>query len=289
MLAAVREAWQPLRCQWLGERVLLVAGERSLMGLGLRGGVVRTAAWQSLLPAQALVDGMPELVDVLGDFIGDVLLSQGLMGQPVWLALPQQAAQWRVIEWPFEQWPDEPIEALRTIDPDLGLPFALADAAIDLQPLPGRPLRSLLVAAPTALVEAWVQAFSIAGAPLERLIPAQVCSRQALLPRLQQLDPHQGVLLLQPQPQGVIAQLWRQDRPLYERLLRAEGATLAEQLQQLLAFYGSRDPAFAARHLWLAGDLPEPQALASALDLTLEQPDCAPYDSHVMQGLAQLQ
>lgn len=287
MLAAVREAWKPLRSQWLGETVLLNFEERVLRGLGLRQGAISTPAWETVLPAQVLDNGMPELEDELGDFIGDLLLNQRLMGQAVRVALPVQAAHWRLIAWPFSDWPDEPIEALRTIGPDLGLPFALADAAIDLQPLPGRPLRSLLVAAPKALVEAWTRVFEIAGAPLQRLLPAQVCLRQALLPRLQAVDPREGILLLHPAGAGCIASLWQQGVPLYERLFEADDPRLAEQLERIVAFYRSRDGAFNLRQLWLTASLPQQDELAAALRLPLEQLGFAPYDSAVMQGLAQ--
>jgi len=289
VLAAVREAWRPLRSQWLGETVLLSVDEGLLRGLGLRQGAISTPAWETVLPAQVLDNGMPELEDELGDFLGDLLLSQRLMGQPVHVALPLQAAHWRLIVWPFDEWPDAPIEALRTIDPDLGLPFPLADAAIDLQPLPGFPLRSLLVAAPRTLVNAWSRVFEIAGAPLQRLLPAQACLRQALLPRLQAVDPREGILVLHPAGAGCTATLWQQGLPLYERLFEADNPRLADQLARTVAYYRSRDGAFDLRQLWLTASLPRQDALAAALRLPLEQLDCAPYASVVMQGLAQAQ
>jgi len=287
VLAGVKEAWQPLRTQWLGQKVLLAFDDRTLNGTALSKGSISTPSWQSMLPTQALQRGMPELIDGLGDFLGDLLLSMGLGGQPLRIALPPEAAHWRVISWPFEQWPDEPIDALRTIDPDLGLPFALADAAIDLQPLPGMPLRSLLVAAPRALVEAWVEVINIAGAPLERLLPTQVCLRIALLQELQQCDPQSGVLLLLPDANGIgLAQLWRQGIPLYERRLAMNDPQLIEQIETLVAFYRSRDRGFRLGHLWLGAPLEQQDQLAAALGLPLEQPNCAPYDSLVLQGLA---
>lgn len=285
MLATVRDTWQPLRSQWLGETVLLSVDDRLLRGMALRRGAISTPAWESQLPAQALAGGMPELVDVLGDFIGDLLLTLGLMGQAVRVALPHGAAHWRVISWPLDAWPDDPIEALRTIDPELGLPFALGDAAIDLQPLPGQPLRSLMVAAPRALVQAWTAVFEVAGAPLQRLLPQQVCLRQALLPKLEACDPRDGVLLLHPSGSGCLASLWRQGVPLYERLLDADDPQLPARLEQIVAYYGSCDPAFRLRQLWLSGPLAAQEQLAVAFGQPLEQLDWAPYDSAVMQGL----
>ncbi|MEB3173203.1 MAG: hypothetical protein VKL97_05000 [Cyanobacteriota bacterium] len=277
-----------MRSQLLGEAVLLAFDDRLVHGLALRRGAIATPPWQSMLPAQALAHGMPELVDVLGDFLGDLLLSQGLIGHAMRVALPPEAAHWRVISWPFDDWPDDPIEALRTIDPDLRLPFALADAAIDLQPLPGQPLRSLLVAAPQALVEAWTNVFEIAGTPLQRLLPAQVCVRQALLPRFAAADPRDGVLLLQPTGAACSASLWRQGVPLYQRLFEADDPQLAAKLGQIVAYYGSCDAAFSLRRLWLTAELPQQHELEASLGLTLEPLDCAPYDSLVMQGLAQV-
>lgn len=286
VLALVREAWQPLRSQWLGERVLIAVEDRALQAVALRGGAITTPCWESMLPAQALVDGLPTLVDTLGDFLGDLLLSQGLMGQAVHLALPPQACNWRVVVWPLQEWPDDPREALRTIDPDLGLPFALADAAIDLQPLSGMPLRSLLVAAPRALVEAWQAVFAITGSPLERLLPAQVCLRQALLPALQATPAAGGVLLLHPSAAACTALLWRQGLPLYERRLAPDGSSWLQALEQCVAYYRSRDPAYRLSHLWLTAPLPGQDQLAATLGVSLELLDSAPYASPVLQGLA---
>jgi Tfp pilus assembly PilM family ATPase len=188
-----------------------------------------------------------------------------------------------VLEWPFQEWPDTPIEALRTLDPDLGLPFALADAAIDLQPLPGQPLRSLLVAAPRALVEAWVAVLQLAGMPLERLLPQQVCLREALLPHFGGAG---GVVLLQPGALAHTLQLWQQGVPLYERLLPADDPQLADHIEEVIAFYRSQDAAYVPRQLWLTGPLPGQETLAQALHLPLEPFTWAPYDAPVLQGLA---
>ena len=288
MLAGVKEAWLPLRAQWLGERVLLAFEDTSLQGVGLRKGAISTPCWQSMLPAQALQNGMPEIVDVLGDFVGDLLLSQGLMGLPLRLALPPQASHWRVITWPFDDWPEDPLDALRTIAPDLGLPFDWAQAAIDLQPLPGRPLRSLLVAAPSTLVEAWIEAMALAGLPLERLVPAQVCLREALLPRLQGVDPRDGVVVLQPDGTGCRLQLWQQTVPLYDSQLPLEAPDLAEAVAGRLAYYQSQDATFQPRQLWLSQPLPQQESIADAIGLPVELLESAPYDSLVLQGLAQL-
>jgi len=287
VFAGVREAWKPLRSQWLCERVLLAVDDRALQAVALRRGAISIPCWESMLPAQALVDGMPTLVDTLGDFLGDLLLSQGLMGQAVRLALPPQACHWRVVVWPLQEWPDDPAEALRTIDPDLGLPFALADAAIDLLPLPGEPLRSLLVAAPRELVEAWLAVFAITGSPLERLLPAQVCLRQALLPALEATPAQGGVLVLHPSAAGCMALLWRQGLPLYERLLALDAAQLPHELERCVSFYRSRDPDFRLSQLWLTAPLPAQDQLAATLGLPLELLDSTPYASPVLQGLAQ--
>ena len=286
VLAGVREAWTPLRSQWLGERVLMAVDDRALQAVALRRGAITTPSWESMLPAQALVDGIPILVDTLGDFLGDLLLSQGLMGQAVRLALPPQACHWRVVVWPLKEWPDDPLEALRTIDPDLGLPFALADAAIDLQPLPGEPLRSLLVAGPRQLVEAWLAVFAITGSPLERLLPAQVCLRQALLPALEATPAQDGVLLLHPSALGCTALLWRQGLPLYERQLPLEPARLSQQLEQCVAYYRSRDPGFRLGQVWLTAPLPGQDLLAASLGVPLELLDSAPYAAPILKGLA---
>ncbi|MEB3235532.1 MAG: hypothetical protein VKM98_08895 [Cyanobacteriota bacterium] len=273
----------------MGEAVLLSVEDRVLRGLAVRKGSISVPQWESLLPAQALNNGMPEQIEILGDFLGDLVLNQGLMGQALRVALPLQAAHWRVITWPLDEWPDDPIEALRTLDPELGLPFALADAAIDLQPLPGRPLRSLLVAAPTVLVEAWSAVAEVAGVRLDRLLPAQVCLRQALLPALQAQDPRDGVLVLHPAGLACMATLWQQGVPLYERQFDADDPRLGEQLQEIVDYYGSHDSRFGLRKLLTTAVVPQQSQLAQTLQVPLEQLDWAPYDSPVMQGLAQAQ
>jgi Tfp pilus assembly PilM family ATPase len=291
VLAGLKEAWQPLRYQWLGERVLLAFEERAMEAVALRRGAVSSGPWQSLLPAQALDRGMPILADVLGDFLGDLLLSKGLIGQPVSVALPAAACCWRVIEWPFAEWPDAPLEALRTIAPDLRLPFALEAAALDLQPLPGQPLRSLLVAAHRDLVDAWSEVFGIAGTPLQRLQPAQACLRQALLPALQATDPRHGVVLLLAAAGGWRLVLWHQGVPLFERLVPASDPAPQTQLLRLVRLMQRHDPGFLPRRLWLAPVAEQPQGvaeeLARALDLDLEPLAAGPYDSLLLQGLAE--
>ena len=287
MLAGLQDTWRPLRAQLWQQRVLLAFSEHGLHGVVLQRGLPLGESWQVQIPPQALLAGRPVLVEVLGDFVGDLLLDRGLISLPVSVALPAAAAHWRVVEWPLSEWPDDPIEALRTIQPDLGLPFGWPQISLDAQPLPGQPLRSLLVAAERSLVEAWIEVFATAGLSLDRLVPSQVCVRQALLASLEACDPDQGVVLLQPEGTACRLLLWRQGVPLFERVLAPGGAGLIAAVQRCLAFYRQQEPALRFGQLWLSEPLPQANDLAAALDLPLEQLASAPYDSLVLLGLAQ--
>ena len=121
----------------------------------------------------------------MGDFIGDWLLEQGLVASQVEAVLPVAACQWRVVTWPFDAHPDDPLQALRQLEVDLGESLRLEQSCLGWQPLPpgpGAQARALLVAAPKAVVEAWQEVFAVAGVSLQRLIPAQVQQWRALQP-----------------------------------------------------------------------------------------------------------
>ena len=143
------------------------------------------------------------------------------------------------------------------------------------------------MAAERSLVEAWIEVFATAGLSLDRLVPSQVCVRQALLASLEACDPDQGVVLLQPEGAACRLQLWRQGVPLFERVLAPGGAGLIAAVQRCLAFYRQQEPALRFGQLWLSEPLPQANDLAAALDLPLEQLASAPYDSLVLLGLAQ--
>ena len=187
--AKLKEGWTDLKMQAAGLRTRLLA-PRLLLELhdgGLRGWARGFRQQQSVelpLPPGICRRGQPREVEALGDLVGDLLLELGMAGARVTAALPLQASQWRLIRWPLDEHPDEPLEALRQLAPDLGLGFPLDQSYLNLQPLAAGPgegqVSSLLVAAPQALVDAWAEVFDIAGLELHRLLPAQICEWRAL-------------------------------------------------------------------------------------------------------------
>ena len=259
--AKLKESWSDLQMQVAGLRTRLLA-PRLLVELhdgGLRGwakGFRQQQGVELPLPPGICRRGLPREVEALGDLVGDLLLELGMAGARVTAALPLQASQWRLIRWPLEEHPDEPEEALRQLAPELDLGFPLDQAYLNLQPLPPGPgaggpggsggdgdgggrdgggggVRSLLVASPRELVDAWAEVFDIAGLELHRLLPAQICEWRALqelglvaVPGAQALDqgPLQGAM------QGPGQEQWLlQLEPEQQRLwLVADGVPQAD-------------------------------------------------------------
>jgi len=137
------------------------------------------------LPVGVCRQGFPQNSAALGDFIGDWLLELGLFACQVEAVLPGVVCQWRVVTWPFDDQPDDPLQALRQLQIDLGESLNLEQSHLGWQPLPpgpGAQARALLVAAPRPVVQAWQEVFAVAGVGLQRLIPAQVQQWRALQP-----------------------------------------------------------------------------------------------------------
>lgn len=137
------------------------------------------------LPAGICRQGMPQNRPALGDFIGDWLLEQGLVASQLEVVLPASVCQWRVVAWPFEDQPDEPLQALRQLQIPMGASLNLEQSWLGHQPLapgPGGQARALVVAAARPVVEAWQEVFTVAGVNVRRFIPAQVQQWRALQP-----------------------------------------------------------------------------------------------------------
>ena len=137
------------------------------------------------LPVGICRQGIPQNGAALGDFIGDWLLEQGLVACQVEAVLPVAVCQWRVVTWPFDDHPDEPLQALRQLQIDLGASLNLEQSYLGWQPLPpgpGAQARALVAAAPKPVVHAWQEVFAVAGVSLQALIPAQVQQWRAFQP-----------------------------------------------------------------------------------------------------------
>ena len=184
--ALIQERFRQVRHQLFPQRLRLQIGDHGLsVQLLARGKAPLPPPVQVPLPAGICREGIPQNGAALGDFIGDWLLELGLVACQVEAVLPGAVCQWRVVTWPFNEQPDDPLQALRQLQIDLGESLKLERSYLGWQPLPpgpGAQARTLLVAAPKPVVQAWQEVFAVAGVSLQRLIPAQVQQWRALQP-----------------------------------------------------------------------------------------------------------
>lgn len=268
-------------------QVLLELHDNFLRGQVMREDGPDPVSLEAPLPPLTIRDGMPLEKEPLGDLIGDLLVRDGLIDHFVLAALPAVAAQWRVVVWPFEEWPEDPARALRQIAPPLNLPFSLEEAYLDLQPLPGEQRQMLLAAAPKALVDGWIDVFSLAGVQLERLAPAQSCQLAAIAALLEGSPANQLVaLLVADSAETHRLLLVRGGVPVFERALLSSGDALAEELERCVAFYRRQDSAVQDLRLLLSEALPERPLLEDRLVVTAEELSSEPFGSLVLQGLS---
>ncbi len=268
-------------------QVLLELQDHSLRGQVVLDGKPEPVSLEAPLPPLTVRNGMPLEREPLGDLIGDLLVRDGLIDHFVLAALPPAAAHWRVVVWPFEDWPEDPARALRQIAPPLNLPFSLEEAYLDLQPLPGRPPQMLLAAAPKVLVDAWVDVFAMAGVQLERLAPAQTCQLSALADLLEETPPDQLVAVLAAEAGDAHRLLLvRAGVPVFERALLSSGDALVDDLVRSIAFYRRQDSAVHDVRLLLTDTVPMRAQLEARLSLLAEDLTPEPFGSLVLQGLA---
>lgn len=289
LIEELRGRIDPLKAQLFPFLVLLELDDESLRGQVLRGPKPEPVSFEVPLPALTCRRGMPLEKEPLGDLIGDLLVRDKLLDGYLLVALPPEAVHWRVVSWPFDAMPEEPLDALRQLDPDLHLPFSLWEATVDLQPLPvvaGQPARMLLSAAPTAMVEAWVEVFNMAGVRLERLVPAQACVYAALRPQLEQAPDDALIAVLQPREQGCLLVVMRAGLPVFEWMLPLEPEPLRFELERCLAFVQRRDRGARSLRLLVGGSLDLPDDLEETLGVKPEPWSAEPFGSLVLQGLA---
>ena len=286
LIDTLQERWRPLRAKLFPQQILLELTDEKVSGQIFNGGTPAPLSLEAPLPTLTLRDGMPLEKEPLGDLIGDLLVNENLIDACVLAALPPTAVEWRVVVWPFDEMPDDPVAALRQLDPPLRLSTSLQSCSIDLQPLPGRPAQMLLGAAPRTLVDEWIDVFNIAGVQLERLAPAQSCQLVALTPLLRKAPPGQLIALLDPQPGHCRLLLFRSGVPVFERVLAGETDKLVSQLLRCLSFYRRQDPEAKELRLLLAQPMPAQTTMEEVLGLKAEVLDGEPFASLVLQGLA---
>jgi Tfp pilus assembly PilM family ATPase len=239
------------------------------------------------LPSETCRQGMPLELEALGDLIGDLLMRDNLINAYVLASLPPEASQWRVVEWPSaDPVPENPLAAMRNLDPPLNLPYALADACLDVQPLPGHPKQLLLAATPRKLVEAWEEVFDNAGAKLDRLSPAQTCLLAGLAPELTGVAASELVAVVAPGEESSSLLLLRGNVPVFEKTISSEPEQMVAEFDRCIAFYRRHDPACRGLKVFLSRPWDHAELLVSPGSPTPVEPFCGDYGSLVLQGLA---
>ena len=282
----LQDRLRPLKAQMFPQQVLLELQDTALRGQQLKNDLPLPVSLEAPLPALTCREGMPLEREPLGDLIGDLLVNENQQDAYVQAVLPYEASHWRVIAWADGELPADPEEELRRIDPDLNLPFTLEEAYLDFQVLPGSPPQSLMVAAPRKLVDAWIEVFSLAGAKLDRLAPAQSCLLAALADELEDAPPERLLVLLVPDELECKLWLFHDGLPVFERCLSIGGVELVEELQRCLVFYHRQQPELRSVRLLITAKVLGQELVEEMLGVRAHQLDWQPYGSLLLQGLA---
>jgi len=280
------ERLRPLKSWMFPQQVLVELSDTFLFGQAMRNGQPTQAGFDVPLPSLTCKQGMPIEIEPLADLIGDLLVTEGLIDAYVLAALPQVAVDWRVIDWAGQPLPEDGVLELRRLNPDLGLPYPLAEATMDLRPLAGVPNKQLLATTRREVVEGWITVFDQAGATLDRLASPQSCRLAALQGPVEGIAGGTLVVLVTLEPETRQLLAIRDGVPLFEWPLPEGTSALVAELKRCEAFLRREFAGLRDVRLLLEGDLEDPKLLAAALDLPVERIDCAPYRSLVMQGLA---
>ena len=134
--ALIQERLRQVRHQLFPQRLRLQIHDQGLSVQVLtKGKAPLPPPVQVPLPAGICRQGIPQNGAALGDFIGDWLLELGLVACQVEAVLPGAVCQWRVVTWPFDDQPDDPLQALRQLQIDLGESLKLEHSYLGWQPL----------------------------------------------------------------------------------------------------------------------------------------------------------
>ncbi len=286
LLEDLQDRLRPLKAQMFPQQVLIELQDNFLRGQVLRDDAPLPVSLEAPLPALTCREGMPLEREPLGDLIGDLLVNENQQDAYVQAVLPYEAAHWRVIVWADGEMPADPEAQLRRLDPELNLPFSLEEAYLDLQAVPGSPPQMLLVAAPRKLVDGWIEVFSLAGAKLDRLAPAQSCLLAALAAELEAAPPDQLLVLLVPEDFECKLYLFHRGLPVFERSLPMAGEDLLAELKRCLVFYQRQQPDLRSLRLLITAEFFGQELVEEALGVPARPLQWEPYGSLLLQGLA---
>ena len=279
--------WRSWRAVFSPQLVLLELRDDNLKGQSHSARRPGPVTIDTPLPPETCRNGMPVEAEALGDLIGDLLARDNLINAYVLASLPPEASQWRVVEWPSaDPLPVNPIAALRKLDPPLNLPYSLADACLDVQPLPGHPKLLLVAATPRKLVKAWEEVFELAGVRLDRLAPAQTCLLAGLTSELTGLAASDLVAVVAPGEEASHLLLLRGDVPVFEKILPSDPEEMAAEFERCVAFYRRQDPSCRGLKVFLSSPWDHADLLVPPGSSTPVEPFHGDYGSLVLQGLA---
>jgi hypothetical protein len=193
-----------------------------------------------------------------------------------------------VLDWPEGSTLEDPAEELRERRVDLGWPFSLDEAALDVQPLAAAPGRSLVVGISHDALDSWIEVFAIAGGSLRHLIPAQACLHMALQQELVSSPPGALVALLQGSSTASDLLVWRDGVPEFQRSLPRDQESLVPALAQALGYCRSQLGGGAIR-LLLDQPFEAAAAIRDQLGLELDVVDRGDYGSLHLAGLGLLE
>lgn len=284
----LRDRVRALRSGWFPQQMILELDDTKMVGQPLVDGRPGPTCLDLPLPSLTCRNGMPVEVNALAELIGELLLRENMMDAHVMAALPPDCVSWRVIDWEAAPEPEEAASALRAREPDLGIPFPLSEAAIDLQPLPSASGQFLMAATKREVVDGWIEVFDQAGLSLDRLAPPQSCRLAALRGDLERTPPDTLVLLVSPwglEGRQLMALL--DGVPLFERKLSDQLSRRVREIERCGTFLRREFASARSLRLLLEGPpVEEREELEAALQLPTEEIDGGPFGSLVMKGLA---
>lgn len=286
LLDDLKERLRPFKTRMFPQQVLLELSEAGLVGQALYNNRVAPVSINVPLPSLTIKDGMPIEVEPLADLIGDLLVRDGLIDAYVMAALPQAAVDWRVIDWGDREVPDNGVEALRELAPDLGLPYGLEEATMDLRPLVGAGSKQLLATTRREVVEGWIKVFHQAGTNLDRLACPQTCRLSALEGLLEEMEAGALVVLLTITEGRAQLMAIRDGVPLFEWPLPGKAGAQVEEVKRCVAFLRREFGQEGRLELLLEGEMEGLEELEMALGVAVQRIQSAPYGSLVLQGLA---